>query len=106
MSLDIYLVKKVMMEKEIYHRNITYNLNVMWRKACVYDALYNSHGMQAKSIVPILKLGLEDMLKKPNVYKKLEPENGWGSYDGAITFLNSVIEACEDNPTAKLIIDK
>jgi hypothetical protein len=46
------------------------------------------------------------MLGDPKGFKKIEPENGWGTYSGAMDWLLSVIFACEDNPGATIRISK
>lgn len=42
MGLDISLVKK----EYLVDMNITHNLVPMWKKAGIYDALYNSEGTE------------------------------------------------------------
>ncbi len=73
-GLDISLVKK----KYLVDMNITHNLVPMWKKAGIYDALYNSEGMEAKEILPILIDGLADMIENKNEYESLNSPNGWG----------------------------
>lgn len=78
MSLDIWLTEKI--ETEVVSKNMTHNVNKMWIKAGIYDALYNSEGKQAKEVIQILQDGLNEMLDNSEEYKKLNPPNGWGSY--------------------------
>lgn len=85
---------------EVYWRNATHNLSPMWRQAGIRDALYESEGQTAGSILPTLRLGLAKMVASPAEYKALNPKNGWGSYEGALDFLRTVIAACEANPDA------
>lgn len=96
MSLDFSLLGKK--EETLYSGNITGNLVPMWYVAHVYDALYESGDKTAKDILPILKSGLKMMLKNPDKFKKLNPDNGWGDYETAVEFLEEVITACEKNP--------
>jgi hypothetical protein len=37
-------------------------------------------------------------------YQKLNPENGWGSYETALAFLEEIINACEEYPDATIRI--
>lgn len=104
MSLDFYLDK--VMLTNIYWRNITHNLGKMWREAGIYDDLYNSDGKKAGDIVESLKLGYKKMLNNPDKYKALEPDNGWGNYQNALDFLDSVIKHCEEHPDATIRISK
>lgn len=93
MSLIIYIDRS---------HNATHNLMPMWSKAGCYSALYESHGKPAKEILSPLIQGLTDMLKNSEEYRKLEPSNGWGDYDGAISFLVQVIKDCASNPDTNI----
>lgn len=98
MSLDFYLEETK--PTEIYWKNVTHNLCPMWRKADIFDDLYESDGKKASEILDNLKVGLEKMLGDVMGYTKLNPENGWGDYNGAIDFLTETIKACEESPQA------
>ena len=91
-------------EVNLYDDNITSNLNPMWRQAGVYDALHLD-GKIAQEILPVLRQGLADMQAKPEVYKALNPENGWGDYEGAIDFLQNLIAACQKFPKACVFVN-
>lgn len=104
MSLDFYLVK--VLPTNVYSRNITHNVGAMWTQAGVRDALYNSEGLKASEVLRVLRSGLSLMKKYPNKFKALNPENGWGNYEGALAFLTSVIAACEEDPDAIIHISK
>ncbi len=105
MSLDISLVfepetggKPVSLE--VYTANITHNLTPMWRQAGCYWALYASDGSLAVEIVAALKSAYAMMYEQLDCFKALEPSNKWGSYEGALKFLDDLIQACEDYPKA------
>ena len=100
MSLDFSLVKEVASE------NYTHNVIEMWVKAGCYDALYNSEGRCAENLVPVLYAAIQDMLKRPAEYKALNPDNGWGDYDGALKFLLRIHEICLLFPSAIVSISK
>lgn len=82
MSLDIRLT--VENEASVVDKNITHNLNIMWKEAGVYEVLYESNGKTAEEILPTLKLGLQQLLAEPERFKKYDPPNGWGSYKVAL----------------------
>lgn len=98
MSLDISIGGKSF--------NATHNLTEMWTEAGCFDALYNSDGIKAKHIRPFLEKGLKLMIIKSDSFKKLNPENGWGSYEGAVKFLENVINACLENKESRVHISK
>jgi hypothetical protein len=105
-SLDIYLSGQCdvgtdePIKVELYEANITHNVTPMWRKAGVYEALYKSDGKMAKEVGDVIKRGVCLMELHPDEYKKLNPPNGWGSYEGALEFLFEFAMACDRYPKA------
>ena len=112
MSLDISLTITVdtggeePYEVELYNGNYTHNVGSMWRKAGVYDALYNSAGVKAGELIDVLVAGWRDMNKSPAEYRELNPPNGWGDYDSAATFLADLIWACQKHPKAIIEVSR
>lgn len=102
MSLDFSLYKT--QPTEVFSGNATHNLGRMWHKAGIHDALYESKDKLASSIILFLEAGLEKMKAEPDEYRKLNAPNGWGTYEGAIRFLEEVISACKEYPDAKIYI--
>jgi hypothetical protein len=41
---------------------------------------------------------LNEMIKDDVAYREMEPENGWGTYQGAVRFLLDFLFACQNNP--------
>ena len=82
--------------------NITHNVARMWDKAGVYNALYKSQGVVAGETIPALRAGLAHMEDHADEYTVFNPENGWGSYDGALRFLRSWLQHCVENPKATI----
>ena len=54
--------------------------------------------IRAKDIIPYIKEGLSKLRDNPNKFKKFNPENGWGSYEGLLNFTQNYLDACEENP--------
>ena len=106
MSLDIGLYVEVdtggdkPRSIELYHSNYTGNVCPMWTEAGVYEALYESDGVEAASIIPILEDGIADMETNPVTYVAMNPSNGWGDSVGALRFLRRLLAACKDDPLA------
>lgn len=106
MSLDLYLTAYVdtgaakPLSVEVWWRNCTHNLSPMWNKAGVYEALYKSTGKKAGELVAELEAGLKHMVENASEYQHLNPENGWGSYEGAVWFLREFLDACREHPKA------
>lgn len=101
MSLDISLTVTPAVPKRetVFDANMTHNVTPMWREAGVYDALYMSEGKTAADVLPALRLGFKDMQDNPGKYEAMNPTNGWGSYEGALTFLSALLGKFEANPT-------
>jgi hypothetical protein len=115
MSLDVYLM--VTQPVSVYSGNITHNLGKMAREVIVDSekslTLYNilwrpdeSGFVYAKEISDYLDLGWNILLSDPEKYKRYNPENGWGSYDGLCDFVYKYRNACWDNPEAELRISR
>jgi len=105
-SLDLYLkpepCDKCGRSDEELNFNITYNLSEMWHEACPINQknIMAFDGMSAKNALPVLEATLEELEKNPQKYKKLNPENGWGSYEVLLDTLTAIIIACKKHPEA------
>lgn len=93
----------------VYDGNITHNLGEMAELAGIYKALWRPEELSARKaldITHILKAGLKRLKANPDKYKKLNPSNGWGSYDGLIEFVEKYLAACIKNPDAIINVDR
>ena len=112
MSLDLYLYIDVdtggekPTEIELFSDGITHNVGSMWRKAGVYEALYESHDKLASSLVETLEKGYKHMFENEDEYIPLNPANGWGSYEGALHFLRNFTWACKNHPKARVYVSR
>jgi len=106
MSLDIWLSVQAdaggpePVSWQLFSANYTHNVTNMWRHAGCYDALYESHGKQAKDILLVLEQAVEKMHAEPAVYMAMDSPNGWGQYVSALPFLERVAAACREYPKA------
>lgn len=106
MSLDIGLcflvdtggIKPVRLD--IGSRSISYNYDVMWRAAGIYEALYDSNGELAEKYLEIVKSGREEMNNNPTPFQAMENKSHNVYYEVALDFLDWWIELCEKNPKA------
>lgn len=113
----------------IYTDNITHNLNTMADEAGLYEALWRPYKLlagynipendyeaeiefedknpvYAKDIINHLRIGLKNLVNNPEKYQKLNPENGWGSYEGLIEFTHNYLNACINNPDAQVTVSR
>jgi len=102
MSWDVYLHKKKWMDDEIEVGNHTYNVCPMYLRAMGNGLTDLLNGKKCKDVIPILTKGRQEMIDNPKIYKKMNPPNGWGSYESAILFLGDIIIACEKHKDYKI----
>lgn len=113
MSLDVDLV--VTQPVSVFSKNITHNLNcmamevVLGNDLTLYQVLWrpDEHGLKyARDIAELLHAGWNILVMDPEKFKKYNPPNGWGSYDGLVDFVYKYRNACWDNPDAELRISR
>lgn len=79
--------------------NYTYNVSAMWYAANP-KGIRTHYGMTGREAVEPLRIIREYMEDNRESLLKFEPENGWGSFDGALEFVNKLIAASLRNPEA------
>ncbi len=113
----------------VYSANITHNLGQMADEAGIYEALWRPHRLKegyniseddheaeykfekenpsiAKDIIGKLALGLDTLKSDPEHFKKFNPENGWGTYDGLVKFVEKYLNACYEYPDADIDVSR
>ena len=70
--------------------NCTYNISPMHKKAMGFT-LSQLDGKKATEIIPILREGIKNMQDCPAIYKAMNPDNGWGNYEGALEYLQTIL---------------
>jgi hypothetical protein len=114
MSLDVDLM--VTQPVSVFSQNITHNLGAMAREVVLsngmnlYQVLWRPDEMvglnKAEDIADLLDEGWNILLSDPDKFKKFNPENGWGSYEGLCEFVYKYRNACWDNPDAELSVSR
>ena len=100
MSYDLYLrIDTGGEEPATVHSvgNYTSNVSGMWSQALGYP-LADLDGRLADAAIPDLRRAAWNMANNPDVYRAMEPGNGWGSYEGARDYLVSLLGACLEHP--------
>lgn len=106
MSLDIYLEVE---GQTVYEANITHNVNRIAEAAGCYRELWRPDevGIDAASqLIEPLKAGLMSLVSDPVRFEALNPENGWGTYDGLVQFVTAYLKACIKNPGATVRVSR
>ena len=125
MSLDVYLTgetKSVSCEcsrcenkherrtlEEFYSANITHNLGEMAEEAGIYKHLWRPEELgitKAKELIGPLETGLAIMKSNPKRFEKLNPTNGWGSYELFVLWIENYLNACKKHPNADVSVSR
>lgn len=92
---------------EVYHANITHNLNQMAREAGVYKCVWRPEEMgitRAHQLVERLRDGIALLKSDPERFKKFDASNEWGTYEQFVPWLEQYLDACERHPQAKVSV--
>lgn len=105
MSYDITIQVE---HAEIWYGSPTYNFGPMLREAFKTNSLENGikdlNGMRAGWVAQLLDDAIFHMRQHPEVYKPLEAENGWGTYEQCIEFLEEFRQQCQRVPKHGMVI--
>lgn len=104
MSLDVYLTSV------LFSANITHNLGEMAAEAGIYSHLWRPEEVlncsTGRDLIEPLDAGLKLLLSDPERFKKFNPENGWGDYDGLVRFVEKYLRACRMYPDARVDVGR
>ena len=82
--------------------NYTYNAAGMWYEIFPEDeGMVYIDDMTGLEAIGKIEEAIIAMLEHKDSLRELEPENGWGSYEGFLAFLIAVREGCIRNPNEK-----
>lgn len=113
MSLDVYLeldpCEACGHGGEVYSANITHNLGRMAEEAGIYQHLWRPEEIgvvYARQLILPLTDGLKLLRRNPDMFIALNPSNGYGTYTDLVRFVESYLDACTNNPKAKVRVWK
>lgn len=92
---------------EVYHANITHNLGKMAKEAGIYECLWRPEEVgitKASQLIEPLSSGFILLQAFPERFTPLNPENGWGSYEGLVKFVLNYAVACRKYPDADVSV--
>ncbi len=96
-------------QETVFDYNITHNLGGMAERAGVYQYLWRPEDMNikvAKDLIKPLEIGLETLLSSPEIFKVMNPENGWGNYEGLVEFVKEYLRACKYYPDSIIYVSR
>lgn len=81
----------------------TYNLAPMWRKA-LPDVLGDGStskldGWNCGNLLSHLRAGVVDAVEHDDEYRALDPENGWGDFNGFVEIFSRFWRLCAKHPS-------
>lgn len=91
--------------REVFSANITHNLNTMADAAGIYQHLWRPDEIgitTAAELIEPLRVGLAKLEAGPARFRRHNPSNGWGTYEGLVEFVREYLAACEQYPAAKV----
>lgn len=109
MSLDVYLQKEVTRVEDVCDLNITHNLADMAIEAGIYKHLWRPEELgitKGGQLIAALQTGLALLKADPERFRKHNPENGWGTYEGLVNFVEMYLKACEEHPDADVVVSR
>ena len=90
---------------DILDINYTSNVSPMFRLALGKNGIKQLNDLSRKEYIELLENGIAHMEQNPEVYKKLNPENGWGDYEGALDVLVKILEALQSDEESYVCIE-
>lgn len=89
--------------------NYTSNVSAMWHKALWEgDVLHEVagdayslkalHGKNAGDCIQLLERAIRRMEQDGATYVAMNPDNGWGTYEGALEYLKKMLYGCRQHP--------
>lgn len=94
---------------EVYWANITHNLGKMATEVDIYWCLWRPDEnsiTHASQLIGPLEVGLFRLKDHPDHWKTFNPENGWGTYDGFVKFVERYLDACKLHPDAQVRVSR
>lgn len=106
-SLEIDTGNEELAEVGSYEDNCTFNLSPMFFHAfrtvgAGDEGFRGLTGKACSEIAELLPSVIAQLKNHPEIYKPMNPENGWGDYNGAIVFLERLLAASRNHPKAQL----
>lgn len=106
-GLDPIVLRTEAETNQVFHRNITSNLGQMARAAGIYAVCWRPQEIGitlARQLIEPLRQGLDALRANPELFRRYNPTNGWGDYEGLVAFVDAYLAACLIYPEAKVSV--
>lgn len=91
----------------VFTTGTTHNLTTMASHAGIYEAIWrpDEHGYEkAGDIIPLLEQGLKRLKEDKEYFEQFNPPNGWGTYEGFVSFVEELLNNCKEYPNTYIDI--
>ena len=82
----------------------TYNLHEILRRSTLGLGLAAFHGMSCDAASLEARLAVYAMLTNASEYRALEPKNGWGTLEDALSLMVHLALWAGENPDGKVVV--
>jgi hypothetical protein len=99
MGIDISIKK--LKYVDVFEVGTTHNLIEMAEKAGLYQYIWKPEELnikEAHELIDPLYRGLTLLKSKPDYFKQFEADNGWGTYEQFVSFVEKYLNGCIENP--------
>lgn len=96
-------------EEQVFSANVTHNLASMAEQAGLYGPVWRpeKQGLtHARDLIPHLERGITQMELAPDRFRAYSSPNGYGTYDGFLSWLRRYLGACRQHPDARVEVDR
>ena len=84
--------------------NHTSNTAAMIKDVCgSYPSSWN--GKKSSELIPVLEKGASELALNGDKYRQFEAENGWGTVETTLEFLNNILKNCKNYPTSIVLVE-
>ena len=60
----------------------------------------------AEELIPLLTEGVRKLKESPDYYEQFNSPNGWGLYEHFLPFVGKYLNACIENPEARVGVSR
>ena len=106
---EMALINDVGDDTGVFSANITHNLGRMASSAGLYEYVWRPEEVEitkAGELIHALRVGIKCMENHPDVFKKFDDPNGWGTYEQFLPWLKKYLNACTQFPEAEILISR
>jgi hypothetical protein len=86
----------------LYWTEYTANVEVIWQEVGIH--LPHLSGLSTDAAAPRLSAGISLIREHQESLRQYEPSNKWGSFDGALRFLEDIFASCIAHPGMTLTV--